>query len=576
MLNSFKSILGIFWLVRTVKNTFFCLYLWQLKEYHIGRFISHFDTEKGKRLLLNPLNFLKVGFLFLVNVFFISQILLIIYILESFQAVKNFFQKKLKLPVLTKKIIFLALVSIVLEITFLFSVYSFSTPKFLQYLLVFDIFTLEIISLIVLFFQPLAALFRLMITKRAATKREKFKDLIVIGITGSYGKTSTKEFLSTILSEKFYPVKSHEMGISPEAKLFNRVNVLKTKEHQNSEVGVSQCILKELKPEHQIFVVEIGAYNRGGIRLLCDIIKPKIGILTGINEQHMATFGSQENIIQGKYELIESLPEKGIAIFNGGNNYCLELYENTEISKRISMSNISTKEKIIKADAWTDNIVVEKEFLNFKVYTKDGQSSNFRVNLLGGQNVENILMAVIAAKELGMNLNEISEACKKIKLEQGGMRLIKNKGFNVVESTYSSNPDGVIANLEYLRIWQGNPEGKPSASYGARKVIIMPCLIELGKAAKEVHKRIGEKIGQICDLAIITTKDYFEEIKEGAIKSGMREENIMFSEDPEKIFKRIEEDLSSEALAKEGVILLQSRVPKELIDLLIGKSGSEI
>jgi UDP-N-acetylmuramoyl-tripeptide--D-alanyl-D-alanine ligase len=540
-----RSLLGLFWLIRTIKNTFFFLYLWQLKEYHLGRFISHFDTEKGRRLISNPLIFLKIVFVFLVNVIFLPQILLVIYIIESTQVLKNLFQKKLKLPVLTKKIIFLTLVSIILEISYFISIFSLSTPLFIFYLLAFDILTLAIISGIVLFFQPLAALARLLIVKRAIRKRAAFKDLIVIGITGSYGKTSTKEFLSTILSEKF--------------------KVLKTKEHQNSEMGVSQCILNELKSEHQVFVVEMGAYNKGGIKLLCDIAKPKIGILTGINEQHLATFGSEENIIQGKYELIESLPKNGTAIFNGDNNYCFELYENTEISKRLSISNVPAKEKIIKADAWAENIIVGKDSLSFKVFTKDGESADFKVNLSGGQNVENILMAVIAAKELGMNLNEISQACQKIKPEQGGMRLIKNNNnFNIIDSTYSSNPNGVIANLEYLKLWQGNPEGKPSASYGARKVIIMPCLIELGKAAVEVHKRIGEKIGQICDLAIITTKDYFEEIKDGSTSSPQESVEALFIEDPQKIFEKIKDFNSAD-----DIILLQSRVPKELIDLLI-------
>jgi len=528
-----RSLLGLFWLIRTIKNTFFFLYLWQLKEYHLGRFVSHFDTEKGKKLIYNPLNFLKIGFLFFFNVIFLPQILLTLYIIESAQVFKNFFQKKLKLPVLTKKIIFLALVSIILEISYFISIFSLSTPLFIFYLLTFDILTLVIISGIVLFFQPLAALARLLLVKKAIRKREAFKDLIVIGITGSYGKTSTKEFLSIILAEKF--------------------NVLKTKEHQNSEVGVSQCILSDLKPEHQIFVVEMGAYNRGGIKLLCDIAKPKIGILTGINEQHMATFGSEENIIQGKYELIESLPKNGIAIFNGDNNYCFELYENTEISKRLSISNVPAKDKIVKADAWTENIIVRKDSLSFKVFTKNGEIADFKLNLLGGQNVENILMAVIAAKELEMNLNEISQACRKIKPEQGGMRLIKNNNnYNVIDSTYSSNSDGVIANLDYLKLWQG------------KKVIIMPCLIELGKAAAEVHKMIGEKIGQICNFAIITTRDYLKEVKDGAIKSGMREESIMFSENSKEIFKKIKDFNRTE-----DVILLQSRVPKELIDLLI-------
>ena len=90
--------------------------------------------------------------------------------------------------------------------------------------------------------------------------------------------------------------------------LSKKFNVLRTKEHQNSEVGISNCILQELKPEHQVFVCEMGAYNRGGIKLLASIAKPTMGILTGINEQHMATFGSQENIIKAKYELIESYP----------------------------------------------------------------------------------------------------------------------------------------------------------------------------------------------------------------------------------------------------------------------------
>jgi len=528
-----RSLLSFFWLIRTIKNTFFFLYLWQLKEYHLGRFISHFDTEKGRNLLSNPLIFLKIFFVFFLNVVFLPQILLIVYIIESAKAFKNFFQKKLKLPVLTKKIVFLALVSVVLEVSFLVSIYSLSRPLFIFYLLAFDIFTLAIISGIVLVFQPLASLVRSFIIRRAIKKRESFRNLIVIGITGSYGKTSTKEYLASTLSEKF--------------------KVLKTKEHQNSEVGISQCILNELKPEHQIFVVEMGAYNKGGIKLLCDIVRPKIGILTGINEQHMATFGSQENIVQGKYELIENLPEDGIAIFNGDNNYCFELYENTEIPKRLSMSNVSAKEKIIKADAWAENIIVGKDSLSFKVFTKDGQTSDFKLNLLGGQNIENILMTSIAAKELGMNLNEISEACQKIRPEQGGMKLLKNEeGCNIIDSTYSSNPDGVIANLDYLKAWQG------------KKVIIMPCLIELGKAAKEVHKRIGEKIGQVCNLVIITTKDYFEEIKDGATKSGMPKENIIFSENPKEIFEKVEDFNGAE-----DVILLQSRIPKELIDLLI-------
>jgi len=566
-------ILTPFWFIRETKAILFWLYLWQLKEYHIGRFIDHFRTEKGKQLLLNKLLILKfilllffiLGFflfgfgieisppsifssdIFLSFYFFeffvrIPFLVLFLYIFEAVHASFNFFQKKIKKPVLTKKTVFLISIVLVLKVLFIvvlslyvrdeFGYINFIAATF--YLLLFDIFTPLIVSAIVLFFQPLAVLARNQIIKKAKEKKEKFKNLIVVGITGSYGKTSTKEFLATILSEKF--------------------KILKTKEHQNSEVGISQCILKDLKPEHEIFIVEMGAYNRGGIKLLCDIVKPKIGILTGINEQHMATFGSRENIIKGKYELIESLPNTGLAIFNGNNKYCLELYQKTNKPKKIIYSTIPTAvENVLHKDFWAENIKVEKEWIYFKIFASDGDFTDFKVNVLGAQNVLNILGAAAVANELGMSLKEISKACEKISEAQSGIRLIKTKdGLNIIDATYSANPDGVVSHLEYLKIWKG------------KRAIIMPCLIELGPASKEVHKRIGKKIGEICDLAIITTKERFKEIKEGASEKGMPRENILFLENPKEIFEKIK------SFCQPGdIILLESRVPTQLISTLI-------
>ena len=329
-----------------------------------------------------------------------------------------------------------------------------------------------------------------MVINKAKKKREQFKDLLVIGITGSYGKTSTKEFLATVLAEKY--------------------KVLKTKEHQNSEIGISQCILNDLKPEHEIFICEMGAYNRGGIKLLCDIVKPKIGILTGINEQHMVTFGSLENIIKTKYELIESLPEDGIAFFNARNKYCLELYQKTPIKKILYGGNIK---------------------------------------LAGLENIEG---AKAVARELGMTEEEIVKACQKIENKFGGIQIKEGiNGLKIIDATYSANPDGVIAHLEYLKTLPG------------KKVIIMPCLIELGRASKEVHKKIGQKIAEVCDLAIITTKDRFKELKEGAIEKGMPQENVVFLEDPNEVFEKIE------AFCGPGdAVLLESRVPTQLVNQL--------
>jgi len=529
-------LLSILWFARTAKITLFYLYLWQLKEYQIKRFLDHFRTEKGKQLILSKLNFVKVLsiFIFLFHPATFSYLLFILYLAESFKVLLDISRKRLKKPVLTKKTTVLISVVIFLEVVFLLnlSVEIGTIFWFPFWLLIVDILAPLIISIIVLIFQFPTVFLRNQIIKKAKKKREQFGNLLVIGITGSYGKTSTKEFLAAILSEKF--------------------KVLKTKAHQNSEIGISQCILSELKPEHEIFIVEMGAYGLGGIKLLADIVKPKIGILTGINEQHLALFGSQENIVKTKYELIESLPPDGIAIFNGNNKYCLELYKKTEaFSKKLCNTFSAIAENVLQANIWAEDIKVEKESVLFRAVSEDGNSANFKVNLLGGQNVENILLAACCAKGLGMNLEEISRACLRIRPRQGAMKFLRKDGLIVLDASFSANPKGVIADLDYLKIYSG------------KKVIVMPCLIELGKASKEVHKKIGRKIAEVCDLAIITTKERFKDIKEGAVENGMKEENILFLKRPKKNIEKVRE-----FFGLGDVVLLEGRVPKGMFGLL--------
>ncbi|MDO8663302.1 MAG: Mur ligase family protein [Candidatus Wildermuthbacteria bacterium] len=495
--------LGLFWFCRTVKIVLFYIYLWQLKEYHIGRFLDHFRTEKGWRLFLNPLKIFKIALVagpFIFPIFF-PLVLGVSYLGELLLFCRDISRKTLKRPVLTLKTILLLTSSVSLAIlapVFLYFYFKQNLVRFAFGLLIIDVLTPVLVSLFVLLFQPITVLARNRIIGMARLKRESFKDLLVVGITGSYGKTSTKEFLYTILASKFGD------------------KVLKTKEHQNSEIGISRCILNELSPEHEIFICEMGAYNKGGIKLLCDIVKPKIGILTGINEQHMATFGSQENIVKTKYELIEALPADGVAFFNAKNKYCVELYEKT---------------------------------------LRRGSRQAF---LYGGgvqlAGLENIEGAKAVAREIGlpagrqgMSEEEINKACEKIDNKFGGIE-IKNgiNGLKIVDAIYSANPDSVIAHLEYLKTLPG------------QKVLVMPCLIELGKASKEVHRRIGAKIGEICDLAIITTKDRFEEIKAAFAEASASRRNaeVVFMENPREIFEKIKE------FCKEGdIVFLESGVP---------------
>ena len=514
-----KFLIAILWFVVFSKKMLFWVYLWQLKEYQLARFKAHFRTVKGRKTIINYLLLLKLilaPFLFFYFYYFF-WVLFLIFSFEFFIFLFRLFKKSFKKPVLTPKIILILTGGFLLEILILYRLIFLPGNVFYFSLLSLDVLTPLIFSGLVLAFEPVAILGRRKIIKEAAKKREQFKDLTVIGITGSYGKTSTKEILSTILEDKF--------------------KILKTKEHQNSEMGISRCILNDLSPEHKIFICEMGAYKKGGIKLLCDIVKPKIGVVTGVNEQHLATFGNMKNLLsaEGGGELINSLPQDGLAVFNGNNKYCLNLFEKTNIAKKITNQNI-----------FVENVKIEKEFISFRVRTNE-DSADFKVNLMGDYWIENILMAVLVAKDLGISLEGISQSCLKIKPFVGAMRLVKNPdGLNLIDATYSANPNSVISHLDYLKIWPG------------KKIIIMPCLIELGVASKEIHQKIGEKIREVCDLAIITAEECFKIMKE---KTGA--EKILFLEKPKDIYEKIKN-----FSGQEDVILLEGRLPKELINLL--------
>ncbi len=514
------------WLAIMVKKLLFWVYLWQLKEYHFLRLIDHFQTHKGKKIIFNLMNLLKIISIFaiiLIPQYFIPSFLLLsIYLLEAYFFVSRIFKRKLLRPVLTSKTLLILGAGVLLSILFVFGIWHgvffipISKAGFLTLALI-DFLAPLLFSIFILSFQPFILIWQKRLLAEAKRKRKKFKNLVVVGIAGSYGKSSTKEFLALILSEKF--------------------NVLKTSKNQNSEVGIARLILNDLGPGHEIFVCEIGAYNKGKIKQVCNVVQPQIGILTGINEQHMAIFGSQNNIIKAKFELLDALPKDGTEILNWDN----ELISSQNRISKLKTLKCSVVEQIKDLD-------IRKDSASFSIERID-----FRVDLVGRQNVENLLLAISCARELGMNLEEISRVCKKIKPFEKTMQLTKGvNGVRIIDDSYSANPKGVMAALEHLKLFSG------------KKIVIMPCLIELGEASKRAHIEIGESIGNVCDMAIITTKDRFEEIKKGDAASGMEETNILFLERPTKIFEAIKPFLNPE-----NIILLESRMSKKLSDLLI-------
>lgn len=518
----------LFWFFHFLRRSFFWFYFWQLKEYRFDRFLD--GIKENKKILFPKISLfacilLLLYSLFLRKDFLFESLIFSLYFFFGFYSIISFFKKEWILPVFTKKMTFLFI-----SWLFLFSILIFIFLNhflFFFFVLSFEIFFPLFISLFGGLTQIPIFFLKRKIIKKAKEKREKFKDLIVIGIAGSYGKTSTKEFLAELLSGKY--------------------NVLKTKGNRNTEIAIAQTIIKDLKPEHQVFVSETGTYRIGEVKAICDIIKQKIGILTGISFQHISLFGSLKNIIKGEYEIISSLSPDGIAIFNVANKKCEKLAKRTILKKYLY--SLEKKEGI---DIWAENIKEEKDFLEFDLTTKE-KTERIRLNLLGVQNIENFLGAAICALELGLSFSEIKERALKIKAPETTMRKTEGKRKTIIiDDSYSANVEGVLAALNYLKNYQG------------KRIIIMPCLIELGKHAPSSHKLIGEKIGEICDLAIITTPYYFKEIKLGVTEKGMPDKKIIFSNNP----KRISEILKP-YFQKENVILIEGKISKEIKKLIL-------
>ena len=528
-------LLSFFWYVRTARALLFVLYFWQLKEYHIGRFLAHFRTSKGKRLLFHPFIVSKLALLALW--FFEPEValvlLLLLYIGETALLLNAMRTKTLVLPVITQKTAVLMFSIFFVQSIFLTGVLLYAFNSLFLALLLFDVLSLLIVSLVVLLWQPYTVFQRNRILKRATEKRKKLKNLKVIGITGSYGKTSTKEFLAHILSKKFV--------------------VLKTPEHKNSEMGIAHTILYNLTDEHQVFVCEMGAYSKGGIKLLADMAKPTYGIVTGVNEQHLGVFGSGMNLFsaEGGGELVGALPQDGVLILNDDSRQLHELGPWLQPWNPNFTNYLWCSTKVQK-DFFAKDIVVTKDHISFTMRGKDEEVARVALPLVGGHNVENILLAAAAAQQLGMSVPEIAEALKDVPVEVSAMLLKKGKkGIEILDSSYSANPTGVFAALEHLKLWQ------------KKKIIVIPSLIELGMASWQVHVEMGRKIGEVCDLAIITTADEFSAFLCGAKEKGMKEENMVLLQNPKEIAEKIF------ALAKDGdIVLLEGRVPSLILPLL--------
>lgn len=354
--------------------------------------------------------------------------------------------------------------------------------------------------------------------------QEKIKareDLKVIGITGSYGKTSSKFILGTILEEKF--------------------NVLNTPESYNTPMGLSKIINNELNEEHEIFIAEMGARETDEIKEVAELCQPEIGIITSIGPVHLETFGNLDNIGKTKYELIEELPADGIAVFNYDNEYIKKLSDKTFKEKRLyGLKDIEN------VDLYAEDIVVSESGSSFVLKDKEGNSIDCTSKLLGEHNIYNILAGASVAKALGLTFEEISNGISKIEPVPHRLNIIdSDSGLIVIDDTFNSNPVGTKAALKVINQFK---EG--------RKIIVTPGMIELGDIEEEANREFGNDIAKICDYTILIGKERTKPIYEGLLELNYDESNIFVVDTLEEASEQIEK------IGRSGdVVLFENDLP---------------
>lgn len=354
----------------------------------------------------------------------------------------------------------------------------------------------------------------------AKKKLQSHTSLIRIGITGSYGKTSTKFALGTILSEKY--------------------NTLITPHSYNTPMGITRVIREELRPEHEVFVAEMGARYVGDIDELCDLVKPVIGMLTSVGKQHLETFGSFEQIANTKFELIASLPEEGVAVFNADNEICRELSER----------NVAVQEKLLYGIACDDelymravDIGVGPKGSHFTLVGPEGDRIECHTKLLGEHNILNIVGCAAIASYLGLTMTEIASGIRKIEPVEHRLQLIPGV-VTVIDDAFNANPAGARAAMDVLRLFDG------------RRIVVTPGMVELGDEEIELNREFGRVMAGSTDIAILIGKKRAEAIKEGLLECGFPEESIIVTANLDEATKHIA------TLTKAGdVVLFENDLP---------------
>ena len=408
-------------------------------------------------------------------------------------------KKKLVITARIKRLIFTTTILYLIPIIFLIIYNLLSMILVLcimTYLNAFVVFIAMIIN------TPIEKLVYFHYKSKAQRKLKSMSNLKIIGITGSYGKTSSKNILSDILNIKY--------------------NALPTPKNLNTFNGLIMTVNNHMDKFTDIFIAEMGAYVKGEIKRLCKLVKPKYGILTRIGTAHLETFGSQENIQKGKFELIESLPSDGFGILNGDDP--LQVSYKLKNNVKIIWIGIENKDVDVRAE----NIKCSSKGTSFDVVLKNDKNKyKFETKLLGNHNVYNILAGIACGLEFGVDIESLQKAVAGVRPIEHRLEIKKIGNFNMIDDAYNSNPTGAASACKVLDMMPG------------LKVVVTPGMIELGPKEDEYNKIFGTQIADVADFVILIGDKKTKPIKEGLLEKKFDKDKIIVFNDVREAYPYI-------------------------------------
>ena len=309
---------------------------------------------------------------------------------------------------------------------------------------------------------------------KKATQKLASSKITVVGITGSYGKTSTKNILFAMLGKKY--------------------RVLSTPRSHNTPIGIALAVNANDLSGFDIFIAEMGARNVGDIAELCEICPPDYSVITGICAQHLETFESLDNIIRAKGEILSATKNKAFLAAD-----CADYFKNCPCPFEVC-SCVSEVEASAEG--------------TFFMLTLGGESVRVKTKLLGAHCAYNIGLAASLAFELGVSLADIAAAAEGLEFVEHRLQLTKSNGINILDDGYNANVKGARAALDVLR------------SFGGRKIIVTPGIVELGILEEKENRQFGELLAGL-DLVILVGDTLVTPVKDGYLSAGGAPEKLM-------------------------------------------------